>query len=83
MIVEDAISAVETLGIAGALALGCGWLLWKVIKHQQERTDKRIEELYQIIIKLIDKSNKIEDNIIELKSSTGAIVDFLKNGKDK
>ena len=83
MIVEDAISAVETLGIAGALALGCGWLLWKVIKHQQERTDKRIEELYQISIKLIDKSNKIEDNIIELKSSTGAIVDFLKNGKDK
>lgn len=79
----EILELVETLGIAGGLAVGCGYLLFKVIKHQQERTDKRIEELYQIIVKLIDKSNKIEDNIIELKSSTGAIVDFLKNGKKK
>tara|TARA_Y100001973_G_C5134274_1_gene299458 strand:- start:259 stop:510 length:252 start_codon:yes stop_codon:yes gene_type:complete len=81
--IDEGLKIVETLGTVGALAAGCGWLLWKVIKHQQERTDKRIEELYQIIIKLIDKSNKIEDSIIELKSSTGAIVDFLKNGKTK
>lgn len=82
MLVEEGIKVVETLGTVGALAAGCGWLLWKVIKHQQERTDKRIEELYQIIIKLIDKTNKVDDNVLEIKASNKALIDFLTSKKD-
>ena len=78
MLVEEGIKIVETLGTVGALAAGCGWLLWKVIKHQQER----IEELYQIIIKLIDKTNKVDDNVLEIKASNKALIDYMTSKKD-
>jgi hypothetical protein len=58
-------------------------MLWKTIQHILKKTDADIKSLEKIVIKLIDKIGKVDDNIIELKSSTKAVVDFLKNGKGK
>ena len=77
------IQLVETLGLAGAMACAAGFMLWKTIQHILKKTDADIKGLEKIVIKLIDKVNKVDDRVIELNSSTKAIVDFLKNGKSK
>ena len=78
----EMIQLIETLGLAGALACASGYMLWKTIQHILKKTDAEIKSLEKITIKLIDKLNKVDDNLIELKSSTQAIVDFMKNGQD-
>ena len=80
---DEVFKLIETLGTAGALAAAAGFMLWKTVQHILQKTDAEINELETIIIKLIDKVNKVDDNVIELKSSTKAVVDFLKNGKNK
>ncbi len=79
----EMLQLVETLGIAGSLACALGFMLWKTIQHILKKTDADIKSLEKIVIKLIDKIGKVDDNIIELKSSTKTLVDFLKNGKGK
>jgi len=79
----EMVQLVETLGLAGAMACAAGYMLWKTIQHILKKTDADIKGLEKIVVKLIDKVNKVDDNIIELKSSTKAVVDFLKNGKSK
>ena len=74
---------VETLGLAGAMACAAGFMLWKTIQHILKKTDADIKGLEKNVVKLIDKVNKVDDRVIELNSSTKAIVDFLKNGKSK
>ena len=76
----EMLELVETLGIAGALACASGFMLWKTIQHILKKTDQEIKNLEAITIKLIDKVNKVDDNIIELKASTQAVVNFIKNG---
>ena len=76
----EMLELVETLGIAGALACASGFMLWKTIQHILKKTDQEIKKLEAITIKLIDKVNKVDDNIIELKASTQAVVSFIKNG---
>jgi len=80
---SDMLQLVETLGLAGAMACAAGFMLWKTIQHILKKTDADIKGLEKIVVKLIDKINKVDDNIIELKSSTKTLVDFLKNGKGK
>ena len=80
---SEMLQLVETLGLAGAMACAAGFMLWKTIQHILKKTDADIKGLEKIVVKLIDKVNKVDDNIIELKSSTKAVVDFLKNGKKK
>jgi len=77
------VQLVETLGLAGAMACAAGFMLWKTIEHILKKTDADIKGLEKIVVKLIDKVNKVDDRVIELNSSTKAIVDFLKNGKKK
>ena len=79
----EMLELVETLGIAGALACASGFMLWKTIQHILKKTDQEIKKLEAITIKLIDKVNKVDDNIIELKASTQAVVNFIKNGSTK
>lgn len=79
----EMLQLVETLGIAGALACASGFMLWKTIQHILKKTDQEIKKLEAITIKLIDKVNKVDDNIIELKASTQAVVNFIKNGSTK
>jgi len=79
----DMLELIETLGFAGAMAAAAGYMLWKTIQHILKKTDANLKNLEKITVKLIDKVNKVDDNIIELKSSTKAIVDFIKNGKPK
>ena len=79
----EMLQLVETLGIAGSLECALGFMLWKTIQHILKKTDADIKSLEKIVIKLIDKIGKVDDNIIELKSSTKTLVDFLKNGKGK
>ena len=80
---SDMLQLVETLGLAGAMACAAGFMLWKTIQHILKKTDADIKGLEKIVVKLIDKVNKVDDRVIELNSSTKAIVDFLKNGKSK
>lgn len=83
MLTDEVLKLIETLGLAGAMACAAGFMLWKTIQHILKKTDANLKNLEKITIKLIDKINKVDDNIIELKSSTKAIVDFIKNGKGK
>ena len=80
---SEMVQLVETLGLAGAMACAAGFMLWKTIQHILKKTDADIKGLEKIVVKLIDKVNKVDDRVIELNSSTKAIVDFLKNGKKK
>ena len=76
---------IETLGIPVAVAIGLGYALMYLIKFITKDVTVDIKNLYNIVVKLIDKTNRADESQRKTMTSVNTIKDIMiklfKNGK--
>ena len=81
----DIFGIIETLGIPVAVAIGLGYALMYLIKFITKDVTVDIKNLYNIVVKLIDKTNRADESQRKTMTSVNTIKDIMiklfKNGK--
>tara|TARA_R100000008_G_scaffold73823_1_gene52384 strand:- start:939 stop:1190 length:252 start_codon:yes stop_codon:yes gene_type:complete len=81
----DIIGIIETVGIPVAVAIGLGYALMYLIKFITKDVAADIKNLYDITVKLIDKSNRAEDEsrktMVAINTIKDIFIKLFKNGK--
>ena len=72
----DIIQMIETLGIPVAVALALGYCCIYLIKFINQRLTERIDELRNILIKLIDQQKLMQ---LDIKKMEGGVDDIHNN----
>ena len=68
------VESFETLGFAGLSAV----LLWTVFKWMTGELNKKIDDLHDIIIKLIDSKNQMVEKFQELKDEITDQLNYIE-----
>jgi hypothetical protein len=76
----DTANLIQTLGFPVCAAVGCGYFGWKIVFFVLRDLSQEVKNLYEIIVKLIDKlnghdkeTNKLAREIAQLRSEVGSL----------
>ena len=63
---KDFISAIETIGIPAAAAIGLGYLVWTLFKSLIADIHKKLDTQHTMIVSLIDRIRQMDNDMIRI-----------------
>ena len=63
---KDFISAIETIGIPAAAAIGLGYLVWTLFKSLISDIHKKLDTQHSMIVSLIDRIRQMDNDMIRI-----------------
>jgi len=64
--VKEFISAIETIGIPAAAAIGLGYLVWTLFKSLIADIHKKLDTQHTMIVSLIDRIRQMDNDMIRI-----------------
>ena len=63
---KEFISAIETIGIPAAAAIGLGYLVWTLFKSLIADIHKKLDTQHTMIVSLIDRIRQMDNDMIRI-----------------
>jgi hypothetical protein len=76
----DTVNLIQTLGFPVCAAVGAAWFGWKIVFYVLRNLSQEVKNLYEIIVKLIDRlnghdkeTNKLAKEVAQLRCEVAAL----------
>jgi hypothetical protein len=79
----DIISQVQQYGFPIILALGLGYFIYYVWWFISEHIEPEIEEMHIALIRVIDQTRMLDQDLIRLKTKVDVVLEYKENEKKK
>jgi len=76
----DTVNLIQTLGFPVCAAVGAAWFGWKIVFYVLRNLSQEVKNLYEIIVKLIDRlnghdkeTNKLAKEVAQLRCEVASL----------
>ena len=80
---EEIVNAINDYGFPVVMAVGLGYFVYFIWKFIGEEIDPALEEMHMALIKVIDKTRMLDQDLIRLQQKVNVVLEYKENEKKK
>ena len=86
---EEIVNAINDYGFPVVMAVGLGYFVYFIWKFIGEEIDPALEEMHMALIKVIDKTRMLDQDLIRLQQKVNVVLEYrareevLQEAKEK
>jgi hypothetical protein len=73
---EEIVNAINDYGFPVVMAVGLGYFVYFIWKFIGEEIDPAIEEMHMALIKVIDKTRMLDQDLIRLQQKVNVVLEY-------
>ena len=73
---EEIVNAINDYGFPVVMAVGLGYLVYFIWKFIGEEIDPALEEMHMALIKVIDKTRMLDQDLIRLQQKVNVVLEY-------